>query len=407
MLKLRYKTVFILAVVFTFYTCIDPYNPTLKGYESLLVVEGIISDQNVSNFIKLSRTIQDQNIPPVMVPDANVYITDENEITTNFENRGKGIYKSDSLQFRGAPGHIYTLHILTADGAEYRSESCKMNPVPEIDSIYFEKDEELSTAGTESNKGIMIFLDAKAGDLNTYYKWDFVETWKFRVPYPRKYAYLGDEVVTPVPIKDYCWKKNNSNEIVINAASSEQSGKITKQPVLFIASDKSDRLSLQYSILIRQYSVSKNEYDFWNHLKGVNENVGDIFASQPYSVKSNIHNVNNPKENVMGYFQVSAVKERRKFIKHDEIAALDLPSFVYPCERIEASPKDNPWNQFNPPLSFDEIYKALTSTGYYFVEPKYFQTGFQLDEMVFTKSECADCEITGTLVKPKFWIDLD
>lgn len=404
-LKLGHKTILILISVFAFYTCIDPYDPILNRYESLLVVEGVITDQDISNTIKLSRTFQDKDNNPVMVSDAIVNISDDKAIITSFKNVGKGIYKTDSLQFRGVPGRFYTLHIITSNGDEYKSESCVMTPVPDIDKIYFEKNEEFVSNGTEKDEGIMIFLDSKDGEQGSYCRWDYEETWEFKVPYPRKYAYLGDEVVTPVPIKDYCWKKSKSNEIIINSLSSGPSGKIIKQPVLFIATDKSDRLSIQYSILIKQYSVSKNEYDFWSNLKMVNENVGDLFATQPYPVISNIHNISNSKEKVLGYFQVSAIKEKRFFIKARDLAGLNLPFFVYPCERIEASPKENPWNQFKPPLTFDEIYKALTTSGYYFVEPKYSQTGFLLDAMVFTKPECADCEITGTVTKPEFWID--
>jgi len=62
---------------------------------------------------------------------------------------------------------------------------------------------------------------------------------------------------------------------------SGQAAPIKKEPVNFIATDQSDRLLIQYSILVSQYSISKEEYDFWNNLKQVNESGGDIFAKQP------------------------------------------------------------------------------------------------------------------------------
>jgi len=81
------------------------------------------------------------------------------------------------------------------------------------------------------------------------------------------------------------WK---SDEILIYSNYSGQTGPVKKEPLLFIAPDQSDRLLIQYSMLVSQYSISKAEYDFWNDLKQVNETGGDIFAKQPYNILSNI-----------------------------------------------------------------------------------------------------------------------
>ena len=87
---------------------------------------------------------------------------------------------------------------------------------------------------------------------------------------------------------------------------------IKNEPILFIDSGKSDRLMLQYSILVKQYSISSREYDFWNNMKQVNESGGDIFAKQPFSVTSNIHNINNPKERVLGLFPGLSCEAEKK-----------------------------------------------------------------------------------------------
>ena len=40
-------------------------------------------------------------------------------------------------------------------------------------------------------------------------------------------------------------------------------------------------------------------------------------------------------ETVLGFFQVSAVKEKRLYIVPEEIKDLDLPVYSYDCERVE------------------------------------------------------------------------
>jgi hypothetical protein len=244
---------------------------------------------------------------------------------------------------------------------------------------------------------------------NQYYRWTYEETWKFKVPDPKKFNFnMADSSITSVSdIKEYCWKSSKSNEILIYSNYSGQAGTVKKEPINFIASDQSDRLLIEYSILVKQYSVSLNEYEFWDNLNQVNESGGDIFASQPFSVVSNIHNINNPGEQVLGYFQVSAVKQKRIFIPFSEIAGLNLPYYNYPCQRIEAKPSDYQM-ALGPLITWDFVYALFCVTSdYYFVEPEYVNGTNQLAEMVFAKPECANCELSGTSTKPDFWIDLN
>jgi hypothetical protein len=404
MLKLRLKSVIIIVAVLALCTCVDPYVPNLKGYESLLVIDGLITDANTSYTVKLTRTLQNRDDIPSAVSDATVFITDDAGNRISLINSGGGLYKTDSTEFKGMIGRTYILHILTGNGNEYVSDPCLMQSVPDIDSIYYDKDQQLVSNGTQSQEGITIYLDSKEGDNNSYYRWDFEETWKYKVPDPKKYDYINDQNIFPVAqVKEFCWKYRKSDGVLIRSVLSGQPDRIVKEPVFFIASDQSDRLMIEYSILVKQYSISKNEYAFWDNLTKINETGSDIFASQPFSVVSNIHNINNPGEKILGYFQVSAVTQKRIFIPFREIVRLQLPFYNYPCKRIEQGPCFGPGDCF----TWDEIYAmfCITST-YDFVEPKYFLGTFNIDKLVFTTRECANCELTGTLKKPDFWIDL-
>jgi hypothetical protein len=409
MLKLKPKFIIALIVVNTLCNCIDPYTPKLAGYDSLLVVDGLITDANSSFSVKLSQTFQDQNSIPADVSDATLFISDDTGNKNYLKNKGKGIYKTDSLEFKGIIGRTYILHILTNDGKEFESEPCLMQSVPDIDSVYFAKDQKVSDNGTQSQDGLSIYLDSKPGDDNQYYRWAFEETWKFKVPNPKKYDFnVLDSTIVPVSIiKDICWKSKKSDEILIRSLYGGGGTSIKMEPVCFIATDQSDRLLLQYSILISQYSLSKKEYEFWNNLKQINESGGDIFAKQPFSVISNIHNINNPKDRVLGYFQVSAVKQRRKYILYSDIAKLNLPHYYYPCKTMESDPGDFQVPD-GPVITWYDVYSAFCITSKYsFVEPKYVTGTDQLMKMVFTTPECADCELAGTLTKPDFWVDMN
>src|SRR5664280_528887 len=171
-------------------SCIDPYTPNLKNYNSLLVVDGLITNENSSYKIKLSRTFSQANSIPENVTDANVYITDGDGIKTDLQNSNSGYYNTDSTSFSGVIGQKYTLHILTSDGKEYISDECTLLPVSGIDKIYYEKGDEISGTLGQSFTGLKILLNSTdATGMNQFFRWTFEEVRKFRISYPQQYIY--------------------------------------------------------------------------------------------------------------------------------------------------------------------------------------------------------------------------
>lgn len=387
----------------TLITCIDPFSPDLKGTTSVLIVDALLTNENRSYAFKLLRTSQTQNTQPVMVSGATVIVRDKYGAATYFAEAQDGIYKSDSLQFLGEPGNTYTLEIRTSDGAEYESDSCTMYPVQPIDKIYFNKDQVFINNGSEIQDGIRIYIDSENNGDGKYLRWDYTEWWKFSVPEPKKFEYIREDDIRQVDqIKQVCYGCNTSDEITIKSTASALNNKIEKQPVLFVASSQSDRLLVQYYVEIKQLSLSKTEFEFWDHMKEVNEGGVDIFEKQPFSIPSNIHNKNNPSELVLGYFQVSAAESKSVYITPDQLAGLNLPVYQYECERVEVGPDDYPGAR----MTFDKIYASYTNSSYVFTEPVY-DLRWNLIKLVFAKNFCAICTLNGSLKKPDFWIDLE
>jgi hypothetical protein len=409
------KRIFAFLLLVAAASCIDPYTPNLKNYNSLLVVEGLITNENSSYKIKLGRTFRQANSIPENVSDANVYITDGDGIKTDFQNFNNGYYKTDSTSFTGVTGQKYTLHILTSDGKEYKSDECTLLPVAGIDNIHYVRGEEISGTRGELLTGLKILLNSSdASGMNKYFRWAFEEVWKFRIPYPQQYTYAAVNDTTfnfePEPVlQTVCWKKNQSGDILTNSILPGGASFINNQEIQFIAPVESDRLTQEYSILVKQYSISNNEYDFWNNLKKAGETGGDIFASQPYTVISNLHNVKNAGEMVLGYFEVSSVVQNRIFITPHDLDSLDLPYYKTSCELISKSLAD-----FNYSMGWNDIYHMYLKLGYTFVGPEVtpginFVGNVQKNDLLkldFSTKVCSICEQTGFITKPDFWVDL-
>jgi hypothetical protein len=276
-----------------------------------------------------------------------------------------------------------------------------MYPVQPITSISYNKDQEIINNGTETENGIRFYLDSQSSGENQYFRWIYNECWKTNASDPKKYNYINDSTIIPVDqIKQICWRYFDSDNIIIKSALSGITDKIEKQPLLFIAPAKSDRLLIRYSVEIKQLSLSPQEYEFWDHMKQIDEAGGDIFEKQPFPISSNIHNLANPGEKVLGYFQVSAVDKKRIYINPGEIKDFKLPVYNYDCHRLVIGEDDYPSGE----VTFNKIYGYFEGPNYTFVEPIY-NSSNELFKLVFSRPVCTDCTINGTLAKPDFWID--
>jgi len=402
-----HKITFFLIITLTFFTCIDPYTPNLKSFESCLVVDALVTDENKSNYVILTRTIEAVDEDPVRVSGATVIIADDLGNRTTLSEKNPGEYRTDSLTFRGSAGRTYALSIEISEGEKYETEPCLLYPAPDIDSIYFEKDQVISKETGEARQGVTIYIDSQDESTSNYYRWTYEEWWKFTVPDPKLFDYVNDSTINPVAeIKQNCWANSKSDVVDIQNIILANTGGFVKKPVLFAASDETDRFLIQYCIEVRQLSISKQEYEFWNLMLQLNETGGDIFDKQPFQIFSNIKCTTDPEKQVIGYFQVSGAKNIRKYITVNEIANLGLPLYRYECERVEKGEIDYPPVTPAAQFTFDDINQAFLNSGFTFIKPLFTAEG-ELLRLAFVRPMCAECTVNGSITKPYFWVDVE
>ncbi len=392
----------ILILSLTLIKCIDPFYPKLEDFQSLLVVDALLTDEDAPAYVRITRTTEtlDEDMP--MVTGAVVSITDDLGNSTLLSEVSEGNYKSDVLALRGAAGREYTLRIRTAEGKEYESDACLLNEARDIDTVYFSQANQTDDEG-EVQQGIMVYIDSKDPSEHKYYRWAYEEWWKFKIPYPVTHKYVDQDNIYPIPVENVtCYKNRKSDEVLIQFGDPELNAAFIKKPVCFIASDKSDRLLIQYCIEVSQYSISDKEYEFWRLTKEINESGGDIFDKQPFPIISNIHCVSDPDESVLGYFQVCGVKKKMIYIKGSEITAMGLQPYNYTCDMVVIGPQD----YLGGAMTFDRIYHNFTTLSYNFIAPQYIYSTV-LDRLMFIDKNCSDCTRSGSPDKPDFWVDIE
>lgn len=391
--------IFILSFIVS---CIEPYEINTGNYNNLLVVDGLITNENKTHMVKLSRSVKNLNQKAEKVSGARVFITDDLGNYFYLAESGEGVYVTDSTDLMPQTGRTYQLTIETPEGKSYVSSPTTMLPQTEIDNLYFRKDKEWDLNNQNENTGISIFLDGLSYK-GAYIRWTYEETWKFKIPYPSPYTFNDDrQLIQITPINYICWKKNFSNNISVQAFGQFANEKIKDKKLLFIPTKLNDKLTMRYSVLVKQMSISKDEYYYWEKLKTANEEVGNVFGTQPFGVTGNISCLTDKEEPVLGYFQVASVATHRLYINSSELDILDLPNYNSSgqCE-IQSILVDrkNYWSVY-------EIYEKLVlNNSHRIIEPIYDLWGIQITGLILTDAICTDCSLTGDPQKPYFWED--
>ncbi len=376
--------IYIIIQIFLLVSCVEPFEPDIKKYEELLVVDGLITNEEGPYEVKLSRTYgydDNEKIDEKMVEDAKVKIIDdlgnESEWLTEMD---KGVYQTDSSEpFKGKVGRDYKIYIETISGGRYESDFETLNRSPEIKKIdwKYEKRED------ENIEGVQLFLNTSDKRNETwFYRWEYVETWEFVAPFydPDKY----------VPSR--CWKTSRSKSIIIHTTSNLTQDIVNNYKLYYI-SNQSNRLLRRYSSLVKQYAMSERLFNYWKNLESTNVTTGSLFDPIPSSLQGNIKNLDKPNKPALGYFQVCGVSTKRIFIDRDE-----LPESMY----IESG------------NSFCQTATIPDTNSYLYEERGWIKLGTFYSPIPQTDMEilmasfindwgCIDCSLKGDPEKPEFW----
>ena len=356
-------------------SCITPFIPKTNEDKKILVVEGLVTDQPDTTIIKLSKSLP-LGTSSISSPVQGCLVTISDDLGNTFvlTETIAGTYVTDPSEFQGRIGRIYTLHISTNsdnNNLSYQSYPVEMKYVPPIDSLFYEKVTIQENNGTVSQEGCQVLLNTHdPGNQTKFYRWEYSETWEFMLPYT-------------VP-NQVCWLYNNSDIINIKNTSALDEARINRYALNFI-SNLTDRLRLKYSILVKQYSLNEEEYQYWEKLQNITEQVGSLYDLTPSSIPSNVYCLNDPNENVLGYFSVSASTSKRLFIK-DHFAGIYTPYTNGVC--------------IDDTIFGSGPIPSLNTFVWVIVDQPFPPPGYKVTTRV---RGCYDCTVRGTNIPPSFW----
>lgn len=281
------KNIFLLFTVLLFtWGCQEVIQIDLEEGKKRLVIEGRIEkiEDNTSGYqsISLSSTSDYfSNSQTPRVTGATVSVSDDSGNIYLFQESSSiaGLYETYNLNAQ--IGSTYTLFI-EYDGEVYSGKE-KLYEVTSIDSIY----QEFKPDNLFDEEGIRIKID-----------------------------------FTDPPMKDnfYLWQQFQDGKSYIDVNGGTKWTIIS--PVEFfnglkiIGKEPNDEMifTLGQTALVRQLSISKNEYDYMFLLYD-QATGGGPFDAPPATIRGNIENITNPDNYPLGYFGASEVSEAELIIQ--------------------------------------------------------------------------------------------
>ncbi len=374
---MRAASLYIILFLLVAASCKQTYLPPAIAHPpNYLVVEGNIESNGTdTTTFTLSRTVKlDSN---ALVPETGAAVTVEGTDNSSYPlaDSGKGAYRAPLTSLN--PNVSYRLHIVTSAGKQYASDYVLLVKNPSIDSITWAR------VQTNVRDGVQIYANTHDPKNNThYYRWDYQEVWQFHSKHEEIGRYTpGIGIHSVLDLNNYvCWHYQRSTDIVLTSDAQLGQDIVYNAPIVFIPNG-SQQFQVRYSILVKQYALTKDAFAWWQKLQKNTEDLGSIFGVLPSANPGNIHCLTDTAEPVLGYVGGTNTHSQRIFITNDQAQPWQ---FNWDCDDTKSK---NAVEILDLAMGGYLIWQVNRSDGYTYLAYK----------------TCIDCTLTGINVKPSFW----
>lgn len=367
--------------------CKDPFSPEPDpSNRELLIVEGHLNIGGITT-LTLSRSADLQDLEfRRPEPNARVQIEENGVVVAEAGSGENGV--CTLLTHNLEISKRYKVSIRPAGGKIYETDYLEGKVSPDIDSVGFQIE----------GRGFKIYLNTHDATNSTrFYSWDFFETWEIQSPYPSFWELKDGKIVERDRSINLsrCWQENSSSTILLSSTERLSEDRVSEFPLAFVPGN-SIRFNHMYSILVKQYGLTREGYQYLETMKKNTEEIGTIFDSQPSELRGNIRCITKPEELVIGWISAGSVSEKRIFIKRSARPA--GWGYQDTCEPPLLMHADTVLNYLQRGYLIG--YRNIWS-----VSPV--PRPWKLGDTSYTVApkECVDCRLRGSNIKPSYWPD--
>ncbi len=339
----RSKHIVCLILLLVVASCVDEINipeETSDAFEPVLVVEATLTNElkNHQVILSLTNPLSNSGLPPTYETNAQVTI-EQNGVAIAFEEIENGIYQSVQA-FQAASEVDYQLKIIRSNGKVYQSDVRQLTTATVMDDLYVER-------GFNENdeEGVSVLIDAfDPSNTSKYYRFEYLEAYRIEAPLwtPEDLIFDTEAEGGPCVPESYitierstdeqvCFNEKRSDQIIVTNTIDLSEDRLDQYRVRFL-SRNNYIITHRYTILVRQYVLSQDAYFYYEAIANFSDNEDILSESQPGFVQGNIRYEENEDEQVVGFFDVSFVDEKRVYFNYEDLfPGEDLPPYVNDC----------------------------------------------------------------------------
>jgi hypothetical protein len=317
--------------------CIDPYDYPFEEKTNYLVVEGAISTEKGPHTVKLTTNINGiNNAYTLRVENAKVTIVDTEGNVELLRETDRAVYQT-SASFQGVVGRGYWLSIETEDGSKYLSDEEVIMPNTPMTDILKEYTEQVYANDdkftlTRDGFNMSVILNDPVEQRNNYL---FRMNITYQVfTHPERFetfdwqcGVAGCWLLTPKDCCAYCFINDPLPEWVAENDKNFNGRSQAQVPLTFFPISSRhyfDKVNFE----VVQYSLTDNAFAFWDGYDKLTRSQGGVFDSPPEVLNSNIQNMEDSSERVLGFFYATSISKQSISFNH-----LDVPRpLVYTLE---------------------------------------------------------------------------
>lgn len=303
-LFLLFSTVVIIA-----FSCVDKFDFQLDGTEEFLVIDGQFTpgggDQQIKLFYASATNINRLR----KVSGASITLVENNEERVTYEEIAAGVYQVTEDQILGKVGNQYHIEITLEDNSQYRSNPSIMPPLIKGDSLHFDYSIKQIQTGVSVNPRFFIDVSVYSPlpvDREEYWlKWEVNSLYSF----PEMCGILLPGRICYIP------GISSPQQVLLLEGSSFAANYLENWMVTEkMLTNEDFEFRGRHYFLVNQRSITREAFEYWEKIDLIANQSGSIFDAPPAAVPGNIYNVNDEREIVLGFFELTSIDILRQFV---------------------------------------------------------------------------------------------
>lgn len=304
---------------FSFVTCIEEIDlaPDSGQEQSIAIhgrlTKGVTANDGASAFVTVSNVFAFDAASRRNVAVRTVKLIDQDGASIELPEVSTGNYfirLNSSTSVQAIEGNSYILEVATFNNEVYRSDAEFLNPVPTVGDLSYEltQSEGVDQDGEPVLRDQVTYyispnVDTESGDVGLL--WEFTRTFR----------------VTDNP-GNICYRTNRPNAPRSFIFDPAEFADAEVGQIELLSLDRDSRYAEGNLLTVAQSSLSRGGLDYYTNINVLLDKDGNMFDVPAATIGSNFVNIDDPDDEVYGFFFATQTKFSRVQIKEGEIADL-------------------------------------------------------------------------------------